>query len=136
MEDGERRIFVVEKASRVRKALCVLLAGAECEGDVAHGTRMIDEMFAGANRDQLILHLRYAPTPHNRVSSRVKILEESLVGGILVLIGQVTDPRVFQEIEELLVSHFSLKYMTSSFRTIVHALFQPAGFPAGTGCGK
>ena len=123
MEDGERRIFVVEKASRVRNALCVISAGAECEGDAAHGPRMIDEMFAQANRDQLILHLRYAPTPHNRVSPGVKIPEASLVGGILVVIGQVTDPRVFQEMEELVVSHFSLKYITSSLRTTVHALF-------------
>jgi hypothetical protein len=123
MEDGERRIFVVEKASRVRNALCLISAGAECEGDVAQGTRMINETLAEANRDQLILHLRYAPTPHNRVSPGVKNLEASLVGGILVVIGQVTDPKVFQEIEELVVSHFSLKYMTSGLRTIVHALF-------------
>jgi hypothetical protein len=47
MENGERRIFVVEKASRVRNALCVISAGAECEGDIAHGTRMIDQMLAG-----------------------------------------------------------------------------------------
>jgi hypothetical protein len=123
MEDGERRIFVVEKASRVRNALCVLLAGAECEGNVAHGTRMIHGTFAEANRDQLVLHLRYAETPHNRVSPGVKNLEASLVGGILVVVGQVTDPKVLGQIEELVVSHFSLKYMTSSLRTIVHALF-------------
>ena len=79
MEDGERRIFVVEKASRVRNALCLISAGAECEGDVAHGTRMINETFAQANRDHLVLHLRYAPTPNNRVSPGVKNLEASLV---------------------------------------------------------
>jgi hypothetical protein len=123
MEDGERRIFVIEKASRVRNALCVLSAGVECHGDIAHGTRMIHETFAGANREQLVLHLRYAEKTDNRVSPGVKILEASLVGGILVVIGQVTDPRVFQEIEELVVSHFSLKYITSSFRTFAHALF-------------
>jgi len=123
MEDGERRLFVVEKASRVRNALCVLLAGVEREGDVAHGTRMIHKTFAEANRDKLVLHLRYAGTPHNRVSPGVKNLEASLVGGILVVVGQVTDPKVLGQIEELVVSHFSLKYMTSSLRTIVHALF-------------
>ena len=123
MEDGERRIFVVEKASRVRKALCAISAGAECEGEEAHGTRMNHGTFAEANRDQLVLHLRYAETLHNRVSPGVKILEASLVGGILVVIGRVTDPKVFQQIEEIVVSHFSLKYMTSSLRTIVHALF-------------
>ena len=127
MEDGDRRIFVVEKTSRVHNALCLLLAGAGCEGEVAHGACMIGKMFAGANRDQLILHLRYAPTPHNRVSPRVKILEASLVGGILVVIGQVADPKIFHDIEELVVSHFSLKYITSSLRIIVHVLFSQMG---------
>lgn len=32
MEDGERRIFVIGKVSNVHNALCVLLAGDECEG--------------------------------------------------------------------------------------------------------
>ena len=52
MEDGERRIFLVEKASRVRNVLCLLLAGVECEGDVAHGTRMIHETFARERDDR------------------------------------------------------------------------------------
>jgi hypothetical protein len=55
MKDGERRIFVVEKASRVRNVLCLLLAGVECVGGVAHGTGMIHEAFAAANRDHLVL---------------------------------------------------------------------------------
>jgi CheY-like chemotaxis protein len=123
MKEGERRIFVVEKASSVRSALCALLAGVGCEGDVAHSTPEIHERVGEANRDKLVLNLRYAGTPPSPVSPGVKNLTASLVGRILVVTGEVTDSKVFQQIEELVVSHFSLKHMTSSLRTFVHALF-------------
>jgi len=122
MKEAERRIFVVEKAPSVRNALCALLAGVGCEGDVAHSSRKIHERFGEANRDKLVLDLRYAGTPPSPASPGVKNLEASLVDRILVVTGEVTDPKVFRQIEELVVSHFSLKNMTSSLRTIVHAL--------------
>ena len=123
MEDGERRIFVVEKAPSVRNALCALLVGVACEGAVAHSARKIYERFGEANRDKLVLDLRYAGTPPGPVSPGVKNLEASLVGRILVVTGEVSDPKVFRQIEELVAPHFSLKHMTSSLRTVVHALF-------------
>ena len=116
-------MFILEKAPSVHNALCVLLAGVGCEGDVAHSIRKIHEMFGEANRDKLVLDLQYAGTPPSPVSPGVKNLKASLVGRILVVTGEVTDIKVFRQIEELVVSHFSLKHMTSSLRTIVHALF-------------
>ena len=56
-----------------------------------------------------------------------QILEASLVGGILVVIGQVADPKIFHDIEELVVSHFSLKYITSSLRNYRSCAFLTGG---------
>jgi len=123
MKERERRIFVIEKAPSVRNALCALLASVGCEGDGAQSTREMHERFGEANRDKLVLDLRYAGTPPGPASPGVKNLEASLVGRILVVTGEVTDSKVFRQIEELVVSHFSLKHMTSSLRTFVHALF-------------
>ena len=123
MKEAERRIFVVEKGSSVRNALCALLAGVGSEGDVARNTREIHEKFGEANRDKLVLDLRYAGTLPNPVSPGVKNLEANLVGCILVVTGEVTDPKLFRQIEALVVPHFSLKHMTSSLRTVVRALF-------------
>jgi hypothetical protein len=123
MKEGERRIFVLEKAPRVHNALCALLAGVGCEGDGVHSTREMHERLGEAIRDKLVLDLRYAGTPPDAVSPGVKNLEASLVGCILVVTGEVTDPKVFRQIEELAVPHSSLKHITSSLRTFLHALF-------------
>jgi DNA-binding NtrC family response regulator len=122
MKEGERRIFVVEKAPSVRNALCALLAGVGCEGNGAHSIREMHERFGEANRDKLVLDLRFAGTLPDPVSPGVKNLEASLVGRILVVTGEVADPKIFRQIEELGLTHFSLKHIFSSLRTFVHAL--------------
>jgi len=90
MKEAERRIFVVEKAPCVRNALCALLEGVGCEGDALRNTRKIHESFGEANRDKLVLNLRYTGTPSSPVSPGVKNLEARPVGRILVVTGEVT----------------------------------------------
>lgn len=123
MKEAERRIFVVEKAPGVRNALCALLAGIGGEGDVVPSRRETQERISEANCDRLILDLRYAPTAPGPATPRVKNLKASLVGGILLVTGEVSDTTVFRRIEDFGLRHFSLKHMTSSLHAFIRMLF-------------
>ncbi|MBZ5672378.1 MAG: hypothetical protein LAO04_21985 [Acidobacteriia bacterium] len=122
-KEGERYIFTAEKASGIRNALSVLLAGVESEGDVTHSARERLEEFMKDDCDGLILDLRGVEVPPNGVSPVVRNVRASHVGRVLVITGEVTDPQVFRQLEELDVPHFPLKYMTTGLRTFAHALF-------------
>ena len=123
MKEGERRILIAEKASVVRDALSVLLAGVESEGDVTPGTRERLEEFAKEGCGALILDLRTVEEPLDGISPGVRNIRASHIGRVSVVSCEVITPQILQQIEELCCPHSFPKQLVSSLGAFVHTLF-------------
>jgi CheY-like chemotaxis protein len=123
VKESERRIFIIEQAPSIRNVLSTLMPGAESNGDIAHSTLETLEKFGEGEGDKLVLDLRCAAILPGEVSPAIKNFQGSRLGRVLVVTGEVTDPQIFRQIEELRRPHFSSKHLTFSLRAFVHALF-------------
>jgi len=130
-QEADRYILTAEKAARIRSLVSVLLAGVECDGDVAQRARDRLDEFMEHECIGLILDLRRVAVPPEGASTPVMNVRASLLGDVLVITGEVTDPEVFREIEAVGGLHCPPKQRTSEFRSYAHALAVAGADSAG-----
>lgn len=123
MKECERYILTTGKASVIRDALSLVLAGVNSEGNLIPGTRKRPETFIGKQCDRLILDLRTAEGLPSAISQRVRNLRVSHLGRVLVVTGDVATPGILREIEALSHPHFFPKYAVSGLLALVSMLF-------------
>ncbi len=123
MKKGERYILTTGKASVIRNALYLVLAGVKSEGDLTPGTREGLSALVKERCDRLILDLRMAGEPPGSISPRVRNLRVSHLGEVLVVTGDVTAPGMIREIEALHHPHSSSQHLASSLLAFAHMLF-------------
>jgi DNA-binding response OmpR family regulator len=120
--EAERYILTAEKAARIRSVVSALLEDVECDGEVARRARERLDEFMELECDRLLLDLRRVAVPPDGVSPPVKNVRASLLGRVLVITGEVTDPEVFRQIEAVGALHSSPKQRITEFRSYAHAL--------------
>lgn len=123
MKQGERYILTTGRASAIRDALSLVLAGVKSEGDLTPGSRERLGVLTREHFDRLILDLRTAKELPSGTSPRVQNLQVSHLGQVLVVTGEVTGSDILHEIEALRRPHFSLGHIASSLLAFVHMLF-------------
>lgn len=96
MQDDERHVLTFEKPSVIRKVMDELSAGVESDGGAPPETRGSLAAFSKQSIDRLILNLRVTKSPFGETSAAIKSLFVCLLGGVLVVSGQVTAPWVTQ----------------------------------------
>ena len=106
-QPNRRKVLIVEDEPSIRNVLYVLLAALGCDGDVASGaeealTRIQQESF-----DAVLLDLRCSELPAEEMVAQIKELRPNLVGRVLVITGDVTDPRTLEVIERNCLPHVS-----------------------------
>lgn len=84
----------------MRNVLCVLLAGLRCEGDIVPNTREALAMIEKQSFDAVLLDLRCSGMPATETVSALKNLRPSLVGKVLVITGDVSDPQTMEMIKK------------------------------------
>lgn len=94
-----RKVLIIEDEPSIRNVLYVLLAGLGCEGDVAHGGRQALAMIRQESFDAVLLDLRCAELPPEQVVSQIWELRPNLLGRVLVITGEVADPKTLEMIE-------------------------------------
>jgi hypothetical protein len=120
-KEAERYVFTADKTPGIRRALFILLAGLESEGDVTRSAfEKLDEVLKHC--DGLILDVRRVEMRPDEVSPTVRNVRAGLVGRVLIVTGEVADPEVIREIEALGAQHFPLKHITTGLRPFAHAL--------------
>jgi len=82
----------------MRNVIYVLLAGLGCEGDIAHDGRQALAMIEKESFDAVLLDLRCSEMPHSEMVSAIKELRPNLVGRVLVITGEVSDPQTMEMI--------------------------------------
>jgi DNA-binding NtrC family response regulator len=101
-----RKILIIEDEPSIRNIIYVLLAAADCDGEIAYSGKQALSMISRGSFDAVLLDIRSAEDPPEEVVSQMKKLRPSLVGRVLVVTGETTDPRILEWID-----HHSLHHM-------------------------
>jgi len=106
-----RKVLIIEDEPSIRNVLYVLLAGLGCDGDVAHDTHQALSMIRQDRFDAVLLDLRTAHLP--QMVSAITELRPNLVGRVLVITGEVSDPSTLEMLERYAVPHVPRSQVTS-----------------------
>jgi len=94
-----RHVLIVEDEPSIRNVFYVLLAGLGCEGDIAHTGQQALAMIKKESFDAVLLDLRCAEMPAEEMVSAIRELRPNLVGRVLVITGEVSDPLAMEMIK-------------------------------------
>jgi DNA-binding NtrC family response regulator len=100
-----RKILIIEDEPSIRNVIYVLLAGANCDGEVAYSGKQALGMISRSSFDAVLLDIRSADNPPEEIVSQMKRLRPSLVGRVLVITGEIADPKILDWIEHHRLHH-------------------------------
>jgi len=129
-----RKVLVIEDEPSIRNVIYVLLAGLGCDGDVASDSQHALAMIRQDRFDAVLLDLRSAHLPPDQMVSAITELRPSLVGRVLVITGEVSDPNTLEMLEEFSVPYVSRSRVTSDLWGRMRALlsFAPSSANSST----
>jgi DNA-binding NtrC family response regulator len=120
---ARRKVLIVEDEPSIRNVLFVLLAGLGCEGDVAYTGQQALSMVSRESFDAVLVDLRCSNLGAEEVVSQIKEISPSLVGRVLVITGEVTDPQTMELLSRHLLPHVPrsqlMPELFSQLRTIL-----------------
>ena len=102
---SRRKILIIEDEPAIRNVLYVLLAGLGWDGDVAPNAQQALSMVRKERFDAVLLDLRSTQLPAEEMVSAITELRPSLVGRVLVITSEVSDPQTLQMLERCAVPH-------------------------------
>jgi two-component system response regulator PilR (NtrC family) len=102
---ARRKVLIVEDEPSIRNVLFVLLAGLGCEGDVAYTGQQALSMVSRESFDAVLVDLRCSNLGAEEVVSQIKEISPNLVGRVLVITGEVTDPQTMELLSHHLLPH-------------------------------
>ncbi len=94
-----RHVLIVEGEPSIRNVFYVLLAGLGCEGDIAHTGHQALAMIKKESFDAVLLDLRCSEMPAEEMVSAIRELRPNLVGRVLVITGEISDPVAMEMIK-------------------------------------
>ena len=100
-----RKVLIIEDEPSIRNVLYVLLAGLGYDGDTACDTRQALSMIRQDQFDAVLLDLRSAQLPPEEMVCAITELRPSLLGRVLVITGEVSDPRTIEMLERYALPH-------------------------------
>ena len=95
-----RHVLIVEGEPSIRNVFYVLLAGLGCEGDIAHTGHQALAMIKKESFDAVLLDLRCSEMPVGEMVSAIRELRPNLVGRVLVITGEISDPQTMEMIKK------------------------------------
>jgi len=119
-----RKVLIIEDEPSIRNVLYVLLAGIGCDGDAAYDTHMALSMIRQDRFDAVLLDLRTAQLP--QMVSAITALRPNLVGRVLVITGEVSDPSTLEILETYAMPHVARSQVTSGLWEPLRALLGSA----------
>ncbi len=122
MQVAERQVFTIDEPLLIRNILGLFSARAKFEGSESSGICRRLEGLAKQGCEMLILNLRLLDESLEETAAASRNLRASLVGGVLVVTGQVTGSLIF-EIEKLAHQHFFPTHLFSSLNAFVQSFF-------------
>ena len=125
-----RNVLIIEDEPSIRNVLCVLLAGLGCEGDIAQSGQQALAMIRKGSFDAVLLDLRCSAMPAEEMVSAIKELRPNLLGRVLVITGEVSDPQTMELIKRNCLPHISRHRMMPDLWDRLRALLGLSRSPA------
>jgi len=131
---SRRKVLIVEDEPAIRNVLYVLLAGLGCDGDVANDSKQALAKIRNERFDAVLLDLRSAHLPPEEMVSSIVDLRPSLVGQVLVIIGEVADAETMDMLTRLAVPHIKRSNVVAELWKSLRALtgFAPSATDSPT----
>jgi len=112
-----RKVLVIKDEPSIRNVLRVLVAGLRYDGDVASSIQQVLSMIRQDQFNTVLLDLRSAEPP--QMDSAITALRPILVGRVLVITGDVSNPSTLEMIEHYAVPHIPSSRVNSVLSTSV-----------------
>lgn len=119
---ARRKVLIIEDDASIRNVLYVLLAAQRCDGDVATSGRQALAMISRETFDAILLDVRCQNVLPDQMLSQISELRPNLIGRVLVITGEVTDPKSLELIERNCLPHVSRDKLTSDLLSEIRAL--------------
>jgi DNA-binding response OmpR family regulator len=129
-EPLRRKVLIVEDQPSIRNVLYVLLAALGCDSDVASDAKMALSMIQEGSFDGVLLDLRCSELPAEEMVAQIKELRPNLIGRVLVITGEVTDPRTLEVIERHCLPHVPRNRVTEELWGRLRSLLGLSRSPA------
>lgn len=100
-----RRVLIVEDEPSIRNIIYVLLAELDCDSEIAYSGKQALGMISRSSFDAVLLDIRSAESPPEEMVSQIKKIRPSLVGRVLIITGEVSDPRIMEWLESHSMAH-------------------------------
>ena len=105
LDPRRRKVLIIEDEPSIRNIIYVLLAGADCDGEIAYSDKQALGMISRSSFDAVLLDIRSADNPPEEMVSRMMSLRPSLVGRVLVITGEIADPEILDWLEHHSLHH-------------------------------
>lgn len=100
-----RKVLIVEDDLSISNLLYVLLEGLNYDGEVAMGGRQALAMIERDSFDAILLDLRYSNRSAEQWVSQIAQVQPSVLDRVLVITGEVADPKVLDLLERHCLPH-------------------------------
>ncbi|MGD0226187.1 MAG: response regulator [Terriglobia bacterium] len=108
-----RKVLIIEDEPSIRNVLYVLLAGLGYDGDAAPDAHHALSMIRQDQFDAVLLDLRSSKLPPDQMVRAITELRPSLVGRVLVITGEVSNPSTLEMLEHYALPHVPRSRITS-----------------------
>jgi CheY-like chemotaxis protein len=102
-----RNVLIVEDEPSICNLVCVMLEGLGCEGNIAPNGRQALAMIKKESFDAILLDLHCSEMPAEEMVSAISKLRPNLVGQVLVITDEVSDPETTEIIKRNCMHHIS-----------------------------
>ena len=110
-----RKVLIIEDEPSIRNVLYVLLAGLGYDGDAVPDAYQALSMIRQSEFDAVLLDLRSSQIPPDQMVCAITELRTRLVGRVLVITGEVSDPNTLDMLQRYALSQVSFSCVTSNF---------------------
>jgi len=118
-----RKVLIVEDEPSISNLLYVLLEGLNYDGEVAIGGRHALAMIERESFDAILLDLRCSDLRAEQWVSRIAEIQPSLLDRVLVITGEVADPKVLDLIERHCLPHVPQSRLLEDIHQSLRTLF-------------
>lgn len=105
VDHPRRKVLIIEDEPSIRNIIYVLLAGANCDGEIAYSGKQALGMISRSSFDAVLLDIRSAAAPPEEMVSQMMRLRPSLVGRVLVITGEIADSKILDWLENHSLHH-------------------------------
>lgn len=126
-----RKVLVVEEESSIRNLIYVLLGAMQCESDVACSGPQALAMVEREDFDAVLLDLRSSSLAAKQIVSGIQQMRPSLIGRVLYITGEVSDPGILDLIERNCITRVRRAHLLHDVWDRLRQLLSQPDRPAG-----